>query len=487
MSNALKNLEPKKVFDYFERICSVPHGSGNTKIISDMLVNCAKELGLEYRQDSLNNVIIKKPGSKGKENCEPVILQGHMDMVAVKDADSNKDMTSDGLDLIIDGDWLKAEKTSLGGDDGIAVAIALAVLADDTLIHPPIEAVFTVDEEVGMDGAFGIDLSDIKGRRMLNIDSEEEGVFTVSCAGGVRADCAISGNEVPVDFGERLIKVKVSGLLGGHSGCEIEKGRGNANKLLARFLYDAAQKFEGMKLCRMNGGRFDNVICAQAEAVIAVPAVMACHFAKLVNDYNDMYRTEYASSDSNVTVSYSKDYEENIVSGFDAASTLRVLRCLFVLPQGVQEMSMDIKGLPQTSLNMGVLEKTEGKISFSFSIRSSISSQKMMVLDQVKAIVESAGGSVSTRGLYPGWAYRRESKFRDTLAEVFEEQNGSKPGITATHGGLECGLFIDKLPGLDCVSIGPDLRDIHSTSERMSISSVDRLYRLITAFLERLE
>lgn len=480
----LSNTEPVKVFEYFEKICGVPHGSRNTKEVSDLIVGFARELGLRYIQDDFNNVIVFKDGSKGRENEEPVIFQGHMDMVCTKETWCDKDMSKDGLDLVLEGDWLSAKGTSLGADDGIAVSAALAILADDELSHPPIEAIFTVDEEVGMDGAFAIDLSEIKGRRLINIDSDCEGVFTTGCAGGVRVDCVIPAVYSELSD-EKPIEVSITGLLGGHSGGEIDKGRGNANKLLARFLYDAYRRFEGLRICDCHGGKFDNVICSEAGAVVAVPAAQACHFAKLVNDYNDMYKNEYASADPNVSITFSKYSQESELKAYSSEATGNILRTLFTLPQGVQEMSMDIKGLPQTSLNFGVLSCKEDGCHFSYSIRSSITSQKLMVLDILRAIVENAGGSISTRGMYPGWAFKKESELRSLLAEIFTEQYGHEPIISATHGGLECGLFVEKLPGLDCISIGAELIDIHSCGERVSIASVQRLYELVREYLRR--
>ena len=477
------NLKPQKVFEYFEKMCSVPHGSGNTKQISDLLAGFARDLGLKYRQDELNNLIVWKEASPDKQGSEPVILQGHMDMVCTKEDWVEKDMAKDGLDLVIDGDWLTANGTSLGGDDGIAVAIAFAVLEDNTLSHPPIEVIITVDEEVGMDGAFGIDLSDIKGRRMMNIDSEEEGVVTVSCAGGVRADSFIPAPLTDLSEGYSAFRLKISGLLGGHSGCEIDKGRANAVKLISRVLYGAAEKFEEFRLCGIKGGRFDNVICPECEAVAAVPASDAEAFKSLVNDFDSIFRNEYAAADPGVKLTIeAADAEE----AYDEHDSFRIVRALFMLPQGVIEMSRDFKDLPQTSLNLGVISSDKEGVRYSNSIRSSITSQKEYVLARVKAVTESEGGRVSTRGTYPGWAYNRDSKFRATLMDVYKEQTGREAAVAATHGGLECGLFIEKLPGLDCLSIGPDMRDIHSSAERLNIPSVERLYNLITEFLAKL-
>ncbi|MCR5331889.1 MAG: M20/M25/M40 family metallo-hydrolase, partial [Lachnospiraceae bacterium] len=292
----LSGLEPQKVFDYFEKICSVPHGSGNTKQVSDLCVSFAKELGLEYVEDDLNNLVIFKPGSHGLEDAEPVILQGHMDMVCAKTENSIKDMTKEGLDLYIDDGYIRAKDTSLGGDDGIAVAMILAILADDTLKHPPIEAVFTVDEEVGMDGAAGLDMSMLKGRRMLNLDSEEEGVFTVSCAGGLRTDCMIKASEQAEETCLNAV-ISIDGLIGGHSGVEINRGRGNAIKLMSRFLYRAYGECESLKLIGIEGGKFDNVICNSCIAEVAFSENDAPKLTALTEEYHTIYKTEFASSD----------------------------------------------------------------------------------------------------------------------------------------------------------------------------------------------
>ena len=477
------NLKPQKVFEYFEKMCSVPHGSGNTKQISDLLAGFARDLGLKYRQDELNNLIVWKDASPDRQGSAPVILQGHMDMVCTKEAWVEKDMAKDGLDLVIDGDWLKANGTSLGGDDGIAVAIAFAILEDNTLSHPPIEVVITVDEEVGMDGAFGIDLSDIRGRRMMNIDSEEEGVVTVSCAGGVRADSFIPAHLMKLEEGYTAFGLTVSGLLGGHSGCEIDKGRGNAVKLMSRVLFAAAERFEGFRLCNIKGGRFDNVICPECDAVAAVPSSAAGDFKAFVNEFDKIFKNEYAAADPGVEL---KIDPAEAFEAYNELDSIKIVEALFMLPQGVIEMSRDFKDLPQTSLNLGVITSDADGVHYSNSIRSSITTQKEYVLARVKAVTESKGGTVTTRGTYPGWAYNRDSKFRATLMDVYKKQTGREAAIAATHGGLECGLFIEKLPGLDCLSIGPDMRDIHSSAERLNIPSVERLYSLITAFLAEL-
>ena len=477
----LSNLEPKAVFEYFEKLCAVPHGSGNTKIISDLCVGFAKELGLKWRQDALNNVVIWKGGTPGYEDAEPVILQGHMDMVCAKTEQCDKDMAREGLDLATDGEYVWAEETSLGGDNCIAVAMALALLADKTMPHPPLEAVFTVDEEVGMEGAFGLDCSDLKGRQLLNLDSEEEGVFTVSCAGGVRMDCRLPGSRGPLT-GETGYAVTISGLQGGHSGADIDKGRASANVLAGRVLYSAMERVPGLRLADVRGGKFDNVICPFNVAKVAVPAGKEAEFEAFIREFDGVLKNEYAGCDEGVTLVCQRTAVETALSPED---THRILRTLLVLPQGVQAMNADFPGLVQTSLNLGVMSVEADGLHLTLSIRSCIASQKAMLCQRVRAVIETGGGTAEERSGYPGWQYQRESAMRQRLMEVYRDLNGKDAVIEATHGGLECGLFIEKLPGLDAVSLGPELRDIHSPRERLGVASTERVYRFVCEFLKR--
>lgn len=477
----LSNLEPKAVFEYFEKLCAVPHGSGNTKIISDLCVGFAQELGLKWRQDALNNVVIWKDGTPGYEDAEPVILQGHMDMVCAKTEQCDKDMAREGLDLATDGEYVWAEETSLGGDNCIAVAMALALLADKTMPHPPLEAVFTVDEEVGMEGAFGLDCSDLKGRQLLNLDSEEEGVFTVSCAGGVRMDCRLPGSRGPLT-GETGYAVTISGLQGGHSGADIDKGRASANVLAGRVLYSAMERVPGLRLADVRGGKFDNVICPFNVAKVAVPAGKEAEFEAFIREFDGVLKNEYAGCDEGVTLVCQRTAVETALSPED---THRILRTLLVLPQGVQAMNADFPGLVQTSLNLGVMSVEADGLHLTLSIRSCIASQKAMLCQRVRAVIETGGGTAEERSGYPGWQYQRESAMRQRLMEVYRDLNGKDAVIEATHGGLECGLFIEKLPGLDAVSLGPELRDIHSPRERLGVASTQRVYRLVCEFLKR--
>ena len=475
----LSGLKPEKVFEYFEKLCSVPHGSGNTKIISDMCVGFARELGLRYRQESCNNVIIWKDASAGYESAAPIILQGHIDMVCAKTDDCTKDMAAEGLDLRTDGQWVWADKTSLGGDNGIAVAMILAILADDTLAHPPIEAVFTVDEEVGMDGAFALDCSDLKGRKLLNLDSEMEGVFTVSCAGGLRADCHLPGAMEPVDGG---YTVTLSGLQGGHSGADIHLGRASANQQMGRVLYSAMERLHGLRLAAVSGGQFDNVICSRCDAAVAIPAGKEAEFEAFIAEFDAILKNEYAGCDDGISLTCGK---ADVTAAISEITTNLMLHTLLALPQGVQAMSVDFPGLTQTSLNVGVLKLEEDGLYITFSIRSSIASQKEMLAQRVHSIVEFAGGTVTERGRYPGWQYERNSAFRDTVLAAYHDLTGKEGVVEATHGGLECGLLIEKIPSLDAVSMGPELHDVHSVRERLNVPSTERVYALVCEILKR--
>ena len=477
----LSELEPKNVFAVFERLCAVPHGSGNTKQISDLCVRFARERGLRCRQDAVNNVVIWKDASAGCEAAEPVILQGHLDMVCAKTADCAKDMAREGLDVRTDGRYVWADKTSLGGDDGIAVAMILAILGDDSLPHPPIEAVFTVDEEVGMDGAFALDCSDLRGRRLLNIDSEEEGVFTVSCAGGMRVDSFLPGVLEPLS-GETGYTVTLSGLLGGHSGVEIDKGRGNANHLMGRALYMAMEACPGLRVANLRGGEADNVICRECTAKVAVPAEYAAAFGTFIQEFEAVLQNEYAAGDPGLTLCCEPT---ELDAALDAETTSRILHVLFALPQGVQEMNLDFPGLVQTSLNLGMIAVEPDGLHFTHSLRSSVASQKELLRRKLRSMVEYAGGTAGERGDYPGWQYRRDSALRALVRDAYRSLTGGEGRIEATHGGLECGLFISKIPGLDAVSIGPDLTDVHSARERLDASSTARVYALICEILRR--
>ena len=479
----LSGIEPAVVFKYFEEICAIPHGSGNTKQISDYCVRFAKEHGLRYIQDNSNNVILFKDGSAGYEQSAPVIIQGHLDMVCEKTEDCQIDFEKDGLSLRVDDGIISAEGTTLGGDDGIAVAFALAILASDDIAHPPLEIVLTVDEEIGMFGAADLDYSHLKSRTMLNLDSEEEGILLVSCAGGARADCRLPINHEKSDG--IMATVKIQGLTGGHSGVEIDKGRANANQLLGRFLYELGKEVS-YALVSVSGGLKDNAIPRESAAKLVIFQTEVTAVNELVDKYRRVFKNEYSSPDPELDLTIVCG-EEGQFQVMDDSSKKRVITALYNLPGGIQRMSVDIPGLVQTSLNMGILKTLDDEVEMSFAIRSSLGTEKDEMISRLTSLMEALGGTVECTGDYPAWEYKQDSKLRDLMVQIFEEQYGHKPEVQAIHAGLECGLFAGKLPGLDCISFGPEMKDIHTTNERLNIASVQRTWNYVLEILKRLK
>ncbi len=475
-----------KVFEYFEKICSVPRGSGNTAEIRGLLASFARERGLACRQDGAGNIVITKEASRGYEDAPGYIIQGHMDMVCAKEDGCGKDMAAEGVEPVLSDGWIKACGTSLGADDGIALAVGMALLSDDALSHPKLEFVATADEETGMDGAEGLDMSLLSGSRLLNLDSEEDGVFTVCCAGGVAAECFFPAAREPLPGGGEVFSARVFGLLGGHSGTDIDKERGNANRLLARFLYAAMRACPDMRLISMRGGEFHNVICPDAQASVWVGRDSADAFLAEAERFRGIYAQEFAVSDPGIALSAERAEEASgAEEAFSAADTHRMLSALLALPEGVQNMSPDFPGLVQTSLNTGILGTEDDGLRFSMYIRSAFGPQKDLVFEKVAAIVRAFGGSAGAEGDYPAWTYRRESAFRELAAKVYEDITGEAPRIAGTHGGLECGLFLGKRPDLDIISIGPEMRDIHSCRERVNVASVEKLFIFVRELLKR--
>ena len=476
----LAGLQPADVFTYFEEICRIPHGSGNTKQISDYLVAFAKKHEIAYIQDHLNNVILFGAGTCGMEDHAPVILQGHMDMVCEKDADCPVDMDREGLQIAHDGQYVFANGTTLGGDDGIAIAYALALLADKTIPHPPLEVVITVDEETGMYGAADIDLSMLKGRTLINIDSEEEGVFTVSCAGGGRATVTLNVARRAV-YGP-CVRLTVEGLRGGHSGIEIDKNRANANKVMGEFL-SRVQKLMPLCLTKLSGGAKDNAIPRSAQATMVAMGMYLERINEVAAQLQQEIRDTYDEPDVRI---YGDDVDALGGNALTTESTAKVISLLCAAPDGVQSWSEDIPGLVQTSLNLGVA-KLEEAFSMTFAVRSSVEAEKQALLDRLKelaAFYEEA--EYSQTGIYPAWEYKKDSVLRDTMVDTYRRMFQKEPVVVAIHAGLECGLLSEKLPGLDCVSIGPNMRDIHTSSERLEIASTMRTWNFLLEVLKNL-
>lgn len=480
-NRVLNGLKPQPVFDYFEAICGIPHGSKNTKQISDYLVDFAKRHGLRYVQDAVNNVIIYKEGSKGYEHHPTVIVQGHIDMVAEKKPECKIDFLKDGLDVRTDGEYIWAEGTTLGGDDGIAVAYMLALLDSDTIPHPPLECVFTVDEEIGMDGAEALDVSLLQGKILLNADSEDEGILTVSCAGG-----ATSGLTLPITIEKAEgtgIHIYVDGLLGGHSGQEINKGRANSNKVMGELLKRLLSEIP-YRLVYVRGGQKDNAIPRYTMAKIIVQPLQLPHAVSRIAKLADELIAQLPEPEQRAKITC-----ESCPCRGRAMSTLstkKVVRLLSEVPNGVQAMSRDIEGLVQTSLNLGIL-KTEGsEVRMTFSVRSSVNEEKAALIETLAAVGKKYGAVYDESGRYPAWEYRKDSPLRDLMVRTFEQLYGRKPVVEAIHAGLECGLFSDRIPGLDCVSFGPDMEHIHTTEERLNVTSAARTWDYLLAVLEKL-
>lgn len=476
----LSALQPEKVFTYFEEITRIPHGSGNVDRISDYLADFARARGLEYYQDELKNIVMIQPATPGYETEPPLILQGHMDMVAVHKPDYDIDMVTEGLKVAIDGDNIYAEGTSLGGDDGIAVAYALAILDSPELRHPRLEVVLTVNEETGMDGARGIDLSMLRGNRLLNLDSEEEGYFLTSCAGGARVNCYIPGRMSGADG--LLYELVLDGLQGGHSGQEIDKERGNSNCLMGRVLRRLSEKFPVCLVCTA-GGLADNAIPRETKAsVVLTDGSSREAFERLLDQLLEEFRSELAIRDPEVSLRRSCR-ETKGTAAFSGEDTRRMAAFLCCVPNGVRAMSREMPGLVETSLNLGILDSSEEGIHAGFSVRSSVESEKYALIEQLYAVTELAGGTADTQGDYPGWKYRTDSPLRDKMVRVYERQKGHKPELVAIHAGVECGLLGSKISDLDGVSIGPDMSNIHTTEETLSISSVRSVWEFLVELL----
>lgn len=475
----LENCQPVEVFKYFEDICSIPHGSGNTDKIAAYLISFAEQHRLEHYMDEYNNVIIKKPASAGYEVAAPVILQGHSDMVCQKRDDVRIDFDKDPIVPIVDGDFIRTDGTTLGADNGIAVAMTLAILADDSLEHPAIEALFTTDEETGMDGAHGLDVRRLKGRRLLNIDTEEEGVIMCGCAGGTKLHGILDVRREKVKAVP--VTITVSGLNGGHSGMEIDKGRANANNIMGRILYRVTNEVEG-RIFELEGGNKETAITPACKAVVAVADYQVGAVCDIVAEMREGLYQEYKSIEPGITIT-AEGGEETYINAVCIYDSKRIADVLHATPYGVQQMSADLEGLVQTSTNIGIARLDDDKCEFSNCIRSSVESQLRAIFDKIAAIIKLADGNIYEEGTYPGWKYNPDSPLKDIVQAVWTDMTGVPAEVTAVHAGLECGIFMSKMPDLDCVSIGPNMYEVHSPNEHLSISSTERGYEFVKKIL----
>ena len=464
----------EKVIRFFEEFSAIPHGSGNTSLIADYLVDFAKKRNLDYSRDNADNVIIRKGATKGYENRPAIIFQGHLDMVAEKKPGAEIDMEKEGLTLYRDGDFLRAKDTTLGGDDGVALAYALAILDSNDIPHPDFEAVFTSDEEIGLLGAVAIDPNEIKGRLLINIDSDEEGVFTVGCAGGMRSDVTLPVHRS--NSGADSYRVKVSGFKGGHSGVEIDKGRVNANKALVEVLSGIGD----VSIKDIRGGNADNAIPRECECIFSSHLDHTARIKKL----GDEMAAKYRDIEPDITLTVEK--VDSPVAGVCVEDSRKLISLLSTLPSGIIAMSSDVPGLVETSLNMGILRLEGDRAEISFSVRSAKGTEKQALGDRLEKIAKDHGASYSTRGAYPAWEYKKDSHLRDVMKKVYEDMYGKSPEIVIIHAGLECGIFSEKIEGLDCVSIGPNNYDIHTTEERLSLSSLQRVWEFLLRVLKEI-
>ncbi len=473
----LNSLNSARVFKFFETLSAIPRGSGNMKGIADYCENFAKEHNLKYIRDAHDNIVIFKNGTVGYENSSPVILQGHLDMVCQKTPDCNIDFEKDGIDLYIDGDFVKAHGTTLGADNGIAVALVLAILESSDIAHPPIEAVFTVDEEVGMLGAMALDMSVLKGKKMINLDSEEDGTVTVSCAGG--SDFKIN---VPLNKTKKhgtAVTLDIKGLLGGHSGVEIDKNRVNANMIAGRVL----NQLNDFDIISINGGDKPNAI--PNRCVIQLCVNDADVFCAKAKEQFEIIKAEIndreGGFDPEITINTTGDFD-----CFAKDTTDKLIYTLVCVPNGITEMSADIKGLVQTSLNLGVL-MCDDSLTLHFALRSNKKSALAFLEQRLCAFFDRLDWHHQAFGHYPPWEYKADSKLREIYREAYKENFGKEPKVEAIHAGLECGVFASAIDGIDCIAIGPALYDVHTVNERLSISSTENLYNLILKILQKLK
>lgn len=483
MDYRITGYKPEKLFHFFEEISAVPRGSANEKGISDYLVKFAEERGLWHYRDDMYNVIIKKAGSKGAEDKPAVMLQGHTDMVCEKRAGVEHDFEKDGLDLVVKDGNLTANGTTLGADNGIAVALMLTVLDDDTLAHPPVECVFTTQEEIGLNGAAALDKSQISARIMVNMDSETEGVATVSCAGGMHVELTKKVQRETVSG--TMLQITVEGLQGGHSGTDISKERQNGNILMARMLNRLLTETDG-RLVTFAGGNKDNAIPRECETSLiytdaeeakkaeALACSLAETFADEITPYEPDFSCEIAVEENREAAALSEEDARNLVTA------------VYLAPNGVQRRNMKMEGFVVTSSNLGIVKAEEDRLLIVFSPRSSVASLQEEMRTRLRTLADTFGFAMECSGEYPGWSYKEESRIREICQESYRELFGEELKIEAIHAGLECGLFSDAIPGLDAIAVGPTILECHTPDEYLPLDSSERFYEFLKDILARL-
>lgn len=482
----IENVKFDRIFYHFEQISKIPRGSGNEKAISDYLLDFGKSLGLECIQDAALNIIIKKPASIGYENAPAVIIQGHMDMVCEKNSDKEHDFEKDPINLVVKGDYIYADRTTLGADDGIAVAYAMTLLEDNTIEHPAIEVLLTTDEEAGMSGAMALQPHYINGKIVLNLDSEEEGKLLVSCAGGIRTKSILPIEWIDKKNDTIAYNIVIRGLKGGHSGMEIHLGRGNSNKLMGRLLKNIDKELD-FNLVSLNGGSKNNAIPRESSSIITISQKDERKLLDIKRKVCEELKNEFSKKDPNLRV-HLLEVEESVDKVFSDDSTKKAVDLLYMYPNGVNTVSSDIQGLTESSTNLGVVTTLENSIEYDSTARSSVSSLKDEIVTRSKCITEILGGKLVTESSYPEWPYKTDSKIREVCKDVYERMYEKTPEIVAIHAGVECGLFKEKLGNdVDMISFGPDIIDIHTPNEHISISSVERCYEYLLEVLKEIK
>lgn len=478
MNYLLSEYEPAEFFKFFEDISAIPRPSGEEAAIADYIENFAKNLGLNYVRDESNNVVVYKPASEGSHSKQPIILQGHLDMVCEKNSNVAHDFKKDGIKLMIKDGYLTADSTTLGADNGVAVALMLAVLSDDNLIHPPLECVFTVQEETGLFGAQRLDGNLLKGRTMINLDSEEEGVATVSCAGGMRVRFYKDAQWTATE--NEGVAIKISGLSGGHSGMDIGFERGNANKLMGRVLEHIAEDRIIFRIATINGGNKDNAIPRECDCVIVPSDSLQCSIIeKIIEQEKTDLQSELKATDPNFDIAYQRAFPKRTMSEKTTAS---IVSMLYLTPDGAQKRNAST-GFIVCSLNLGVISTADNGVAITISARSSVASLQQNTRRQLALFAGHFGFAMQVDSNYPGWEYKEDSIIREVFSRCYHQLTGEKLKIEAIHAGLECGLFAEKLPRLDAIAVGPNILNCHTPDEKLEIKSCERFYNLLVRVL----
>lgn len=481
MAQEIIHLEPKEVWGNFYQLTQVPRPSKHEEKIQEFMMNFGKSLGLETEKDAVGNVLIRKPATPGMENRKGIVMQGHLDMVPQKNSDTKHDFQNDPIDAWIDGEWVKARGTTLGADNGMGVAAAMAVLASKELVHGPVEALFTCDEETGMTGAFGLKSGWLKGDILLNMDSEDEGELYVGCAGGVNGNIEFEYDEMVVPKGYSPYKLTVKGLKGGHSGLDINMGRGNANKLLVRYLKFATQELD-VRLAEINGGGMRNAIPREAYAVVVVPTEAVPELLATVEKYESIFKSELQISEPNL--SFKAEETTKPKSLIDERVQDDLIDSVYACPNGTIRMSDSMPGLVETSTNLATVKSENGVISVKCLLRSSVDSAKDDLSEQVESVFSLAGAMVRFDGGYPGWKPNMDSDILKQMKKIYENKFGRIPEVKAIHAGLECGILGGNYPHWDMISFGPTMRFPHSPDEKVNIPTVQKFWDFLVETLK---